>query len=341
MNVSDNISSILANSLYASEISVSGTSSSPTPITGMFKKTGILKDSPIYVFRAGLKKIDLCYVAEREEDIILSFRGTLSHSILDWLNDANAIPITVQNIPGQLHKGFYDSVNRLRNVDSSLGGKLDEIILQKMQETNKPLTITGYSKGAALAPIAAAVLKEIVGIGKDKIRVFIFEPPRPGDEHFAKYFNDKFPSTIRYEYKNDIVPHLPPEKGFVKVIKQIALEKITEPRIKEIVKAIMAYAKIDEWNYKAVGKNLFYVDSKNHIREYHEEYLEQALLGIRVAALIKLLKDHGPEKAIELMLECHLPCCCIPNHPRHPSTKPGLYKLISKECCPDDTNDCK
>jgi hypothetical protein len=244
-------------------------------------------------FTAGTAKMDACYVGETTDNVILAFRGTSTdfkdtpiRVIADWLNDFLAKPIEIEGIPGQLHEGFTSSVERL----------WDKGFSQEVQERikgGKNLIVTGYSKGAALAPIAAIFLKEKLNINPKNMFVCVFEAPRPGNPKFARYFNGVFPDTLRYAYQDDLVPHLPPVRIVSRLISEI-------PWIGEILEK---YDDIDDWNYKSVG-NLKYVDWDNNIVDGSAKITVE-----RISHLIKLtLKGDFLDSIKE-----HMPCGHIYN----------------------------
>ncbi|MCP4117642.1 MAG: lipase family protein [Desulfobacteraceae bacterium] len=281
--MADNMStcSILAASLCTYGIDEEG------GVEGYYLADDVGFTGPVKTFTAGLKDIDACYVADTADSVILAFRGTalgepgqVEQSIIDWLNNFMARPVETAGIPGKLHEGFSESVERLWET-----GFQEEV--QNRIAGGKPLVVTGYSKGAALAPIAAVFLHERLNIPADRFIIHIFEPPRPGDVKFAKYFKATFPTALRYAYQDDIVPHLPPIRQVSRLLSEVPF----------INKILEKYADIDEWNYKSVGK-LKFVNWKNQIVDGSPEITFQRLF--RLVELVfkgKILKtgiDHIP-----------------------------------------------
>ena len=279
--MSENICSILSASLCSYGIG------EPGGVRGNRFAPGVgFTDAPIAPFTAGPDQIDACYVADTPDNVILAFRGTSigqdgneRQVIIDLLNDFLAKPVVVNGI-GTLHQGFAGSVERLWKK-----GFQNEV--QKRMTNGNPLIITGYSKGAALAPIAAAFLHKKLSIEADRMIIRIFEPPRPGDGAFAKYFNKTFRTALRYEYQDDIVPHVPPVKAVAELLSKI-------PFIGEI---LAKYQDIDEWDYTSVGKLQFVNwddeivdDSPRLARERFEH------LGVLVAEgkILKMGAEHMP-----------------------------------------------
>ena len=213
-----------------------------------------LELSNIVQFNAGEQNIDSCYVAEIDDNVILAFRGTLPplDNIRDWLNDIMAILVKVDDIPGQLHHGFSGSVQRL--FDKGFANEVNE-----RMKGEKTLIITGYSKGAALAPIAASFLDKKSNIDPGKMKIRIFEPPRPGDAKFKTYFDENF-DTWRYEYQDDIVPHLPlASKEEYRTIKAVILASL-----KSRSTSFDEEENFQLFPYQAVGK-LNFVNWNNHV----------------------------------------------------------------------------
>lgn len=157
--------------------------------------------------------IDACYYGETTQgEAVLAFRGTLPPTLhgdeadffrilLDWLNDAKIQQVPGKNLPGLVHKGFLDSLDNLWPG-----------ILAFDMSSAKPLYITGHSKGGGLAFLAAA---RILGQFKHKpTGIYTYAGPRVGNQEFALAYDASLKAiTQRYEYQDDIVPHLPPHTG--------------------------------------------------------------------------------------------------------------------------------
>jgi hypothetical protein len=158
--------------------------------------------------------IDACYYGETTDGrAILAFRGTLPPTLdlkdekefirilMDWLNDGKVLQVEGKNIQGRVHQGFLGSLNNLWPMIESFG-------IAK----GKPLYITGHSKGGGLAFLAAARVW-----GQFKIKpaaVHTYAAPRVGNQEFALAYDAAMKDlTLRYEYQDDIVPHVPPHTG--------------------------------------------------------------------------------------------------------------------------------
>jgi hypothetical protein len=154
---------------------------------------------------------DACAFAETGAEGILFFRGTLppttvgqDHSrflsiVKDWLNDAKVALVKGQNLPGLVHQGFLGSLDVLwPNIEAYCAA------------SSKPLYVTGHSKGGALAFLASYRLSKTL---KKPAAVYTYASPRAGDGAFAAAYDLEVPGTFRVEYRDDLVPHLPPATG--------------------------------------------------------------------------------------------------------------------------------
>ncbi|NOT50601.1 MAG: lipase family protein [Chitinophagaceae bacterium] len=142
-----------------------------------------------------------CTVGVTQDGIVIAFRGTVYTSITDWTNDLLVEPVAVPNIPGEIHDGFNKALVAIYPV---LLPWLRKVIAAN---PGLKLYITGHSKGAAMAPIAAYYL---YNNGIKASGLYLYAPPLPGNSTFASAYNNLFPNTFLYENYLDIVPLLPP-----------------------------------------------------------------------------------------------------------------------------------
>jgi len=211
---------------------------------------------------AGEDNIDACLIGtvagpaiNGGSAVVLAFRGTLPwtgpdkvQSFIDWMNDFNAAPSTVPGIRGKVHTGFWGSLTGL------WPSALAEIKAQ-MNTGGKvlPLYITGHSKGGALASLAAATCDLVEGI--TPVGVYTYASPMTGDATFAAAYNAlSFPDT-RYEYTDDIVPHLP-------------LNPLVADLFSWLPYVGQYFAEAAKWAYAAVGTLQFIDWSGNIIGDY-------------------------------------------------------------------------
>lgn len=160
-------------------------------------------------FVSGPSGIDAGLVGTNSDGVILAFRGTLppdspnhEQTFEDWLSDVDAVLVSQPRIQGKVHTGFWNALEALWPA------LVAEVQRQLAAAPGKPLYITGHSKGGAMADLAAVRLA-LAGIPST---LCTFAAAHPGNSDFAKYVDglQAIESATRYEYADDIVPHLPP-----------------------------------------------------------------------------------------------------------------------------------
>jgi hypothetical protein len=171
---------------------------------------------------AGDQGIDAALIGETATEIIVAFRGTepfdspdRARMVLDWLNDADAplVPDGAGQMAGNVHQGFLGSLDALwPSIWPAIGARLQA-------SPAKPLYITGHSKGGAIA-VLAAYRCQAAGLSP---YVCTFEAAKAGDEGFAAGYAAAVPHSTRYEYQDDIVPHLPPDDAFIALLGKVPL----------------------------------------------------------------------------------------------------------------------
>ncbi len=199
--------------------------------------------APPVAFAAGEDDIDACLVGTTDQGVILAFRGTIppnihnQESMLDWISDLTDEPTSTPGIPGKVHDGFWQGLSALWEP------MVKEIKLQMNADGKTlPLYITGHSKGGAMSSLAAMRLKLQEGIMPTAI--YTYAAPHPGDETFANQYQLEISNHIRYEYGNDIVPHIVPDAAFVDAIAHI-------PELGKFFKGM------ETWKYTHVGRLQF------------------------------------------------------------------------------------
>jgi hypothetical protein len=167
------------------------------------------------VFVAGTDGIDACFVGTVDEGVIVSFRGTLPlvfdnrlkflQSLHDFLVDGDVDQVEVDGIPGKVHHGFAKTL-------ADLWDGMADAVDRKLHGGGK-LFVTGHSKGAATATLAAIRLKTLRG--HVPAAVYPFATTRVGDRSFALAYDEELPQTRRYANRDDVIPHLPLSGEFV------------------------------------------------------------------------------------------------------------------------------
>ncbi len=200
-------------------------------------------------FVGGPHNIHACLVGATGDGVVLAFRGTIAinkpglDTLLDWLNDFNALPVRGADLPGLVHGGFLNALTTLWDP------ALAEVKKQVNQSgPNTTVFVTGHSKGGGLAPLAAWRLINKEGLAA---KVVTLAAPKAGNADFADEYNSGRIAHTRYEYADDIVPHLPPGGLFTKVLRVLAAR---DPR----------FAKFTTLAYEAVG-TLRFIDWSGHV----------------------------------------------------------------------------
>ena len=257
-----------------------------------------------------MDNINACYYGvTTNNEAILAFRGTQPPTLIfqdpakffevvvdDWLNDANAALVSGTDLPGKVHRGFLASLDTLWPDLSQF--------LQSTHDKTKPLFITGHSKGGGLSFLAAYRL------WKNNLAptaVYTFAAPRVGDTAFAALFDDKLKSnTWRFEYRDDIVPHLPPHTAawtvFLQGLKLVNFKvpfgtAQLDPRFTRLIERIDKLKAEGFANYASAG-TLVFINWDNPpkdesdsagLTERREIHLAEKIL---TAQAIEIIRDH-------------------------------------------------
>ncbi|GEM_PF-1014659 len=232
--------------------------------------TGLSRDGCKFFRPAAMGNINACYYGvNSQNEPILAFRGTQPPTLIfrdpekffevvvnDWLNDANATLVNGVGLPGKVHRGFLESLD-------SLWPDLLRY-LKASHDMTKPLYVTGHSKGGGLAFLTAY---RLLNAGLDPAGVYTFAAPRVGDAGFAALFDDKLKAkTWRLEYRDDLVPHLPPHtaawtvflKGFNLTNFKIPFEiPQLDPGVKQLIDRIEILKEEGFANYTSAGTLMF------------------------------------------------------------------------------------
>src|SRR5689334_12335482 len=106
------------------------------------------------MIRGGLEETDACVVGRIVDGIVVAFRGTLPFDIhqiptlVDWLGDFQADPVSLEGFPGALHAGFARAFSTLWPlVTAELARQ------QAAAPAGLPVFVTGHSKGGAIAAL--------------------------------------------------------------------------------------------------------------------------------------------------------------------------------------------
>ncbi|MCK5819272.1 MAG: lipase family protein [Psychromonas sp.] len=209
------------------------------------------------IISGGINHINAAIVGTCNDCVIVIFRGTQNPAphlpiILDWLQDFLVNTISCNNLPGMVHKGFYDALISI--------WKPLLVAIKTQIACGKPLYITGHSKGGPMATLTAMLLNNIEGIKAQK--VVTIGSPNVGDGAFKEKYEAIFTQKSFINHL-DIVPFIIPAPNEIK-----RLEKL--PIVGKIFKN---FAKL---NYQPVGQGL-YINKTGKITSEAEHPTEYSL----------------------------------------------------------------
>ncbi len=181
--------------------------------------TGIADEQIILKSDLGPEKLDgYLLINSPGKDLILAIRGTQppinknsepGRIALDWLNDF----MLGQFVPPAFEKdGYHEGFLKVwSNIIDDLQNQLKRKEWIENAKQNK-FFLTGHSKGAATALLGTdKICKDNGGqAGLPKpTATYAFEPARSLTQEKANKDKDCFNNTWRFEYKDDIVTHVP------------------------------------------------------------------------------------------------------------------------------------
>jgi len=236
-------------------------------------------------FFAGPDNINACLIGtNRDEGVILTFRGTLPPTNLDlvpqlreWIQNLMAKPVSKPGIlpPGmRVHEGFWSALDSLwPQIVPALRGLLTP-------NPTSRLYITGHSKGGAMAALAAARL-----FFQENIRpaaVYLYAAPRAGNSNFVS----GFPSTVavvRFEHHLDVVPLVPPSLHFIDLARVTLLDDLVKDA--------------KEWDYTPLGTLRYIKEDGTIVGDdalLSQIRVEEILRRVVTGRLVDVVKAHGP-----------------------------------------------
>ncbi len=188
------------------------------------------KDLPV----AKVNGPNAALVGETEDAIIIAFRGTMSNgddvygvtaTVSDFLVDLNVpLMIAPDGIPGRIHYGFLTATQSIYEDVYAAVEKIGK---------NKPIWVTGHSKGGAMAVIFSQLWKNNNTLLQDIDCVWVFGAPMCGDKEFVSSLGENI-YVICAAF--DPVPFLPPSC---------------------LVDAIKSFYRTDDESWGDVQKNYF------------------------------------------------------------------------------------
>lgn len=215
-----------------------------------YRSASFLPGSTVKRITRGVNSVT---VGRTVDGIVVSFRGTVSTSPLDWLQNAALFLYNPgDGIEGKVHLGFFSAVK-------ALWLPLRAALKEMTRTSESRIFLTGHSKGGALAAIAALFVQRDKEL-PDPDYVCSFAAPKVGNIDFAKAYNRDVKQTS-YEAYLDLVPLLPPSSRM--------MESMGE-EMTEMIDGIMwsdeerSQSRGYRWEYEPLGVRK-YIDKKNGI----------------------------------------------------------------------------
>ncbi|MCX2543250.1 lipase family protein [Pseudomonas sp. COW5] len=136
------------------------------------------------------------FITHNDELILIAVRGT-AEIIADGLRDADALQVPFEEGDGQVHRGFYEAVQKAYDFAVKY--------LEKFY-TGQNLLICGHSLGGAITLLLSEMLRRRAGFNYN-IQLYTYGAPRAGDADFVKGAADLV--HHRMVNHNDPVPSVP------------------------------------------------------------------------------------------------------------------------------------
>ncbi|KAG9307016.1 hypothetical protein G9A89_003067 [Geosiphon pyriformis] len=163
---------------------------------------------------------DLLYTWSKEGDAVkgllgsnpqkgiftISIRGPSTEADMKTFQDDELVDFENKAAPdAKVHKGFF---NAWKNAKDKMVEDVKST-LEKKENANLTIELTGHSSGGVYAVLAALEIKS--GFKDIPVKVFTYGQPRIGNDAFAKYVNGIFPNgeVYRITNTNDRVPRSP------------------------------------------------------------------------------------------------------------------------------------
>ncbi|KAJ9063355.1 hypothetical protein DSO57_1030085 [Entomophthora muscae] len=167
--------------------------------------------------------------------VVIAYRDTLSEK--NWDNNFRSSLINHPLISGsaKVHDGHLEYVN-------SLFPQMEPTVVNWLRKhPTYKLHITGYSLGGSASFISLPFWLNSIATNnlKNKVQLFSYASPRPGNVDFARHIESLRIPIMRYTQKGDVVPHVPDQSmGYSQVGMEYydtSLPLITLPLIRKSI----------------------------------------------------------------------------------------------------------
>ena len=242
--------------------------------------------------------------------VILALRGTLPPlpyagadfiTLQDWLNDFSAVPDSQG-----FHRGFRRAWQHIKaNVEQGTAQAFLHAALKG--KAKKKFLVTGHSKGGAMTIIAAVELSMPHGGPlPEPDGFYAFAAARPLTAEGAKPYVGQLTKLYRLEYKDDVVPLVPPGAWLR-----------SQPQVTPLLAKV--FAAVHETAYDSSGLGtLYYISKDNAMNRITDEH---AILSARLATIASAYSEAlAPAEVFRTLVEAkQLPLCLTVenNHTAH------------------------
>ena len=192
------------------------------------------------------------FIGTNDTSIVAAFRGTESPTTIDGLKDwllTNAMNFLVlpegemgtdfaaAGVGARFHAGFLTAL-------AMIWKPFFESVKTLVQDTERPLWLTGHSLGGALAVLAAWRLeRKIIKVHQ----VTTFGAPMVGNQQAADAYTARFDGRIfRYVDSLDFIPHLPTislvANTYTHCLREMPINEATDGTAQSILQSMSAKA---------------------------------------------------------------------------------------------------
>jgi hypothetical protein len=153
------------------------------------------------------------------EHVLVMYRGT--QDPLDYVLNAliYTTPGWIHGLPGWIHNGFLSNFG--------MTWRKMRRLLKQRTEDGRDIVFASHSLGGAMSQYAAW---RIENEGLHVRRIFAFQSPNPGDQHFRRAFDERFYGrAFNTLYGDDLTPFLPPPRAAVGEFAQATAKLLAGP----------------------------------------------------------------------------------------------------------------
>jgi hypothetical protein len=248
--------------------------------------------APPVVIKAGPEDIHACFVGETSHGLVVAMQGTVSldthtfgslrKAVVDWLHDMDGRLVEKEGIPGRVHEGFADAAGAIwEPMVEAIGSRLE-------QSEGSRLYLTGHSKGAAMALLAARRLSRTTE--HTPSAVYVFGTPRIGDRAFADGYDRDVPTNYHFSNRDDVIPHIPSHT----ILRALLLLKVG---LRPFISHLLAYVHTRNlvfisWDGTLVDTTRMSLARRIRLGTRRSLHITWLILTFRIG---ETLRDHHPD----------------------------------------------